>query len=71
MMLGMRVLVIVDGIDRETGRGIMIVREHQSRRVLDLIGRFGRNGRRIEQHKRNAERGNQAVHCKSERVRHR
>lgn len=48
MMLGMRVLVIVDGIDRETGRGIMIVREHQSRRVLDLVRRFGRNGRRIE-----------------------
>lgn len=70
MMLGMRVLKIVDCINRETGRAIMVVRDHQSRRVLDLVRRFGRNGRRIEQHERNAERGNQTVHCKSERVRH-
>lgn len=70
MMLGVRVLIIVDGIDREADWDIMIVREHQSRRVLDLVGRFGRNGRRIEQHKRNAERGNQAVHYRSERALH-
>ncbi len=48
MMLGVRVIIIVDGIDRETGRGIMVVRDHQSRRVLDLVRRFGRNCRRIE-----------------------
>ena len=70
MMLGVRVLIIVDSIDREAGWGIMIVREHQSRRVLDLVGRFDRNGRRIEKHKRNAERGNQAVHYRSERALH-
>ena len=70
MMLGMRVVVIVDGIDREAGWGIMMVRDHQARSVLNLICRFGRNCRRIEKHKRNAERGNQAVHCKSELVRH-
>jgi len=54
MMLGVRVIIIVDGIDRETGRVIMIVRDHQSRRVLNLVRRFGRNCCRIEQHKRNA-----------------
>lgn len=56
MMLGVRVIVIVDGIDRETGRGIMVVRGHQARSVLNLIGRFGRNCRCIEKHERNAER---------------
>ena len=70
MMLGVRVLIIVDGIDREAGWDIMIVREHQSRRVLNLIGRFGRNCRRIEKHKRNAERGYQTIHGRSERVLH-
>ena len=61
MMLGMRVLMIMDGVDRETGRTVMVVRDHQSRRVLDLVRRFGRNCRRIEQHEHNAERGSQAV----------
>ena len=70
MMLGVRVIIIMDGVDRETGRVIMIVRDHQSRRVLNLVRRFGRNCCRIEQHKRHAERANQAVHCRSERVRH-
>ena len=54
MMLGVRVIIIMDGVDRETGRVIMIVRDHQSRRVLNLVRRFGRNCCRIEQHKRNA-----------------
>lgn len=70
MMLGMRVLVIVDGIDREAGRGIMIVRDHQAGSVLNLIGRFGWNCRCIEKHERNAERGYQAIQGRSERVRH-
>ena len=52
---------IVHRVDREIGQLTMLVRDHEYRAVLDLIGGFGGCSRRIEQHQSDTQRADQTI----------
>lgn len=70
MMLGVCVMMIMHGVERETFRAAMFVRDHQGRCVPNLIGRFCRHRGGIDDHQQGAERGGQAVKKRRGTVRH-
>lgn len=70
MMLGVRVMMIMHGVERETFGAAMFVRDHQGRCVLDLIGRFCRHSCGIDDHQQGAKRCGQTVKKRRGTVRH-
>lgn len=70
IMRGRFVMTVMHGIHRETVEPIMVMRHHEGRRMLDLIGRLRRDSCRIEHHQRDAERRDEAVRNGGDQTEH-
>lgn len=61
MMIGMLVVTVMHRVERKITDIAMVVRDHEGRAVLDLVGRLRRHRRCIGDHQRDAERRDQTV----------
>lgn len=70
MVIGVIVMAVMHGFDGETAETIMFVCHHQGGSMLQLVGRFCRQSRRVKQHERDAERRDQTVKSGGDRCEH-